>query len=257
MSNNYQQKLYKQRSTDLANQQRPPFSVKLQQQQRSSHFPTTFNRLGNVTSSTLPTTPQIFQSLINSNTTTKNEDGYDSDSSEEGRKPSPPQIQKLGLRVVNPDNEEEEQQDNIKTPISSIISSTNNGAPLSPPTPNIEVEQKTVKEKLATPVVAPIITTSLNNDQQQQQLPIPSETQWRVYQLRQQPQMKPDLPPHQHLMLRPVISDSYLSRRESKTIAGGDGGTDSASVDTTPTEVMHSYNNIDHTLVQVMTCLLS
>lgn len=281
MSNMYQQQqqnLYKQRSAEPLQQR--PFNMKLPyQQQQSAYFPTTNttttfnNKVGiNVSSSesstAAPSTPQIFQqSLIHSNTPTKNDTGYESDSSEEGREPSPPQIQKLGLRVVNPDDEQDDDT-MTNTPSSTVnnTSTNNNHAAAMVPSssslsPFIESEKKTQKKGGSPPPVAVTVTPAIKKlplnsmdqqQQQQQQLlsPIPSETQWRVYQQQQQVE-KPDLPPHhqQHLALRPVVSnivDPYLYRRESKTLAAGDGTyylAETVDLDTHHQAAIMAFNN--------------
>lgn len=79
----------KQRSTDTLR----TLAAKSQQQR-----PSNFTRGGSSdsTTSSLPVTPQIFHSIV-----PKTTNGYESDSSEEGRKPITHPI--LGLRVINPD----------------------------------------------------------------------------------------------------------------------------------------------------------
>lgn len=78
-----------------------PFAIisQQQQQQQSSYFSSRGGSSDSTTISSLPTTPQIFHSIV-----PKSTDGYESDSSEDGRKPSPHQI--LGLRVINPDEQD-------------------------------------------------------------------------------------------------------------------------------------------------------
>lgn len=97
-----------------------PLASKPQKQQRPSYF-TTRGGSSDSTTSSLPVTPQIFHSIVPKPTS-----GYESDSSEEGRKPTTNPV--LGLRVINPD-----EQDNVidsgKIQQSPVLPSSLDGSP--------------------------------------------------------------------------------------------------------------------------------
>lgn len=162
-----------------------PIAVKAYQRQPVGGYFPKFegnNSSSNTTLSSPPTTPQIPQVLAPS--LKRNDGGYDSDSSEEGRKPSPPQT--LGLRVFNPDDNE------------SVVGTV------------IPIEDKKRETEVAAkPVTISPLTTAMTVDHS----PVPSETEWKVFKQPNQNQIqKPDLPPHD------LPINGILSRRVSKTL---------------------------------------
>lgn len=173
-SSNYQKPYPNQRTPSPR-----PFAIKSQQQ--SSYFSnkhegnTNNSGFSDSITTSLPNTPKMFHVFAPS-PDNKNS-GYDSDSSEEGRKPATPQT--LGLRVLNPDDQDE---------IESVA----------------VMETAKIEEKKKPVHVLPLNIPPL----------LPSESEWKVY--KNDNLKKPDLPLHNEQLV--TQQENMVICRESKTL---------------------------------------